>query len=134
MNVLSGKSILVVDDDEFLREVLGDIFRLQKCLVSEADSGDSALEKIKAQHFDVVLTDVRMPGGDGITLAAEIQKLPAPRPLVFICSGFNDLTPEMAKKLDILKAFEKPFGHQELIKVISSHLLKQEPTNLTSKA
>ena len=67
--------ILIVDDDRRMTHTLSDILTLQGYTVSEAWSGPIALEKVKAEFFDCVLTDVRMPGMNGVELHRELQKL-----------------------------------------------------------
>lgn len=122
MKLFSGIQILVVDDDDLLREVICDIFTSEGANVSEADNGTKALLMIQNQNYDVVVSDVRMPGGDGITLAKNISELSGAKPLVFICSGFNDLNTEKADQLNIQKIFEKPFDHKHMIAEVSQKL------------
>lgn len=122
MKIFNGIKFLVVDDDELLREVLAEVLYSRGAEVTEAKNGDLAFTLVKKNHYDVVISDVRMPGGDGLTLAKNISELSGDKPLVFICSGFSDLSIDDAKKLNILKVFEKPFEHQILINEISSKL------------
>jgi YesN/AraC family two-component response regulator len=70
-----GERILIVDDEDGIREVLRDFFQDQGFEVSEAADGTGALEMVRKEHFDVVLTDLRMPGLDGITLLKEIRHI-----------------------------------------------------------
>jgi two-component system response regulator FlrC len=124
MNLFAGKKVLVVEDDEMLREMICDIFKSENAKVAEASNGAVALLMIQKDHFDVVLSDVRMPGGDGISLAENLFNRPQPKPLMFICSGFNDLSPEKAKALNVCKVFEKPFDHNVMLGEISRWLQK----------
>ena len=114
MNALSGRHILVVDDDALMREVVAEIFTDRGAQVTEAENGVDAFSLVRSQKFDVVFTDVRMPGGDGITLAKEIHNLTGHKPLVFVCSGFSDLLPEVQKELGIIRVFNKPFSEDEI--------------------
>lgn len=123
MKLFDGIKMLIVDDDELLREVICDIFASEGAGVSEADSGVAALAMIQHHRYDVVISDVRMPGGDGITLAKNISELSGEKPLVFICSGFNDLNTEKACLLNIQKIFEKPFDHKHMITEVSQKLM-----------
>ena len=122
MKFLTGIKILVVDDDEMIREMIGDIFREENADVTEAENGKLAFSLIEKNQYDVVFSDVRMPGGDGISLAKNISDLSGRRPLVFVCTGFSDLTPEKAKECSISEIFEKPFDHKEMIQTIYRHL------------
>lgn len=67
--------ILVVDDEEIIRESLSFVLKKEGYLVEEAENGKAAYDKIVADSFDVVITDLEMPGMKGIQLVEEIQKL-----------------------------------------------------------
>lgn len=123
MRVLDGNRILIVDDDEMLREMLNDVFTLSGAVVEEAENGRRAFEKIKTSEFDAVVSDIRMPGGDGIELAANIQNLDYDsRPILYVCSGYNDMSQDMVKKLDIKRVFEKPFDIESMVQTVADGL------------
>ncbi len=67
--------ILVVDDEEIIRESLSFVLKKEGYLVEEAENGKVAYDKIVEDSFDVVITDLEMPGMKGIQLVEEIQKL-----------------------------------------------------------
>ena len=122
MKILNGNRKLIVDDDEMLREMLNDVFTLSGAVVEEAENGKRALEKIRNSIFDAVVSDIRMPGGDGIELAANIQTLTSTKPLLFVCSGYNDMSQDMVKKLDIKRVFEKPFDIENMVQTVADGL------------
>lgn len=128
MSMLDGKKILVVDDDEMLRDAVADVFKFNGAEVTEAENGEIAFSLVQRNQYDVVFSDVRMPGGDGITLAKNISELPGDKPLMFIYSGFNDLTKEKAAELNILKVFEKPFEQKLMLKEICARLAEVKKT------
>ena len=65
--------ILVVDDEEIIRESLSFVLKKEGYLVEEAENGKVAYDKMVANFFDVVITDLEMPGMKGIQLVEEIQ-------------------------------------------------------------
>ena len=67
-NPLAGRSILVVDDDPGVRESVAEILRQEQCRVVPAADGLQALDALQRQSFDLVLSDVVMPGMDGYEL------------------------------------------------------------------
>ncbi len=67
-------TILVVDDDPFMAKTLTDILDLKGFEVLAAHSGAEALEILRNQRVDVLLTDVRMPDMDGVTLYRQTRK------------------------------------------------------------
>lgn len=67
--------ILVIDDEEIIRESLSFVLKKEGYLVEEAENGKVAYDKILASSFDVVITDLEMPGMKGIQLVEKLQKL-----------------------------------------------------------
>ena len=67
------KNILVVDDDNLVNEFVTETLKRLNYSVSSATSGAEALEMIESRDFDLVLSDVRMPEMDGITLLEKNQ-------------------------------------------------------------
>lgn len=118
---LKNKQILVVEDDEMMRETLAELISECGAVVTTANNGNSAFDLVKTNFFDAVITDVRMPHGDGITLAQNIKTL-AIKPLVFICSGYNDLTSEDYNRLNISAVFEKPYNFSSLVNSLVTRL------------
>lgn len=73
------KQILIIDDEDFIRETYRDAFELASYNVFESANAFDALEKIYAQYFDAILLDIMMPQMDGIML---IEKLLAEPPVM----------------------------------------------------
>ena len=65
--------ILVVDDEEGVRSFLAESLELDGHQIEEAESGEQALVRLRARSFDLVLTDLRMPGMDGMQLLEKVQ-------------------------------------------------------------
>ncbi|MBX2994609.1 MAG: response regulator [Bdellovibrionaceae bacterium] len=120
--MLQGKAILVVDDEPDLREILCDEFQLEGAEVNNAPNGQEALKKVEANPPDIVVSDLRMPGGDGVTLAKELKNRNAVSPLVVLMTGFADLTAEEAYEIGAEGFMTKPF-HLESVRENLSRLL-----------
>ena len=100
--------ILVVDDDEVIRETLCELLSLEY-VCQTAETAEEALAKLEAQVFDVVLTDVSMPGLSGMELLNRVLQLYPGTPVIMI-SGLSDQ--EQAQSLLKMGAFDyllKPF-------------------------
>jgi DNA-binding NtrC family response regulator len=69
------KKILVVDDDDFMRETVGDVLVEKGYSVSLADSGEIAVEKFKNEFYDIILLDLKMQGIDGFQTYQQIKKI-----------------------------------------------------------
>jgi len=81
---MSAENILVVDDEQSMAQFLGIVLRKEGYQVSTAHNGRDALDKVKAEAFDVVITDIKMPGMDGIQLLQGIKKLDPSLPVVIM--------------------------------------------------
>lgn len=123
-NPLEGKRILLVDDEDFLREVLCEIFNSHGAITRSAENGTIALDLLKSEKFDAVISDIRMPGGDGLSLAENINTQLDYQPKIFLCSGFNDIPPEKTNTLDVVEIFTKPFSVDKMIDSVSQALQK----------
>jgi CheY-like chemotaxis protein len=92
MKSLKDATVLVVDDEDELREIFVDEFRAIGAKVFEARQGVEALEILRREKIDVLLSDVRMPGGDGISLIRNIDKEIRPQTCdVFVLGLFRAL-------------------------------------------
>ncbi len=124
MKALDKISILVVDDEEALREILIEELTYHGATVVGADNGTLAFELLKKQTYDVVISDVRMPGGDGINLLKDIDRALFPKPKIFLCTGFSDLSELNAKNLGVLEVFPKPFDMEKMVQSVFKALSK----------
>ncbi len=92
------KSILIVDDEEYIRQSFIDYFEDRHWLVFDAESGESALELLKTQICSVAIVDIRMTGMDGETFIRNASKK-YPDMVFVICTG----SPEYDTSEDILR-------------------------------
>lgn len=100
--------ILVVDDDEVIRDTLCELLS-QDHSCQTAETAEDALAKLGARSFDVVLTDISMPGLSGMELLKRVLRM-YPGTRVIVVSGLSDQ--EQAQSLIALGAFDyllKPF-------------------------
>src|SRR5919197_3170996 len=81
---MSAEKILVVDDEQSLAQFLGIVLRKEGYHVVTANNGRDALDKVKAENFDVVITDIKMPGMDGIQLLQGVKKHDPSLPVVIM--------------------------------------------------
>lgn len=120
--------IILVDDEEEVRKSIIrkiDWTAVGFTVVGDAENGEDALEKIENLEPDVVLTDIRMPYMDGLTLAERIrQKYPSMKIVIF--SGYDDFEyAKQAIKLNVTEYILKPVNVEEL-----TAILKRIKTNL----
>ncbi len=113
-------TILVVDDSASIRNMV--TFALEQAghQVVEAENGQVGLKKAQAGRFDLVLTDVNMPIMDGITLCAELRKLPAFKftPILVLTTESSDSMKQKGKSAGATGWLVKPFNPEKLLSTI----------------
>jgi two-component system response regulator PilR (NtrC family) len=114
--------ILVVDDEISMREFLGILLEREGYLVDLAESGDAALPKLESTVYDLVISDVKMPGLDGIGLLTRIKEK-SPDTAVLMVTAFSAAEQAVeAMKLGAYDYIAKPFNVEE-IKIIVRNAL-----------
>lgn len=122
--MFKGKTILVVDDEPDLREILKDEFEYSGALVLEASNGKSALEIVQKNEVDCIVSDIRMPGGDGIFLLKAVKSLNPKKPSMILTTGFADIHPSEAYNLGVEGFITKPFDLDAVRDVVAGQILK----------
>lgn len=119
-----GASILVVENDPELRRVI--TIRLTRAghRCTEAGTGAQALGEWQLRSFDLVVSDLNMPGGDGIALADALQRDEAV-PIIFI-TGFREDYKRRLRQVKDVTVLEKPFDPAFLIELIEAALIGRE--------
>lgn len=121
--LLLDKKILVVDDEDLLREILVEDLASAGATVVDAANGSLAFELLQKQRFDAVVTDIRMPDGNGIALIKNINShFLNEKPKIFVCSGYNDFTLDQIEAATVTFTFDKPFDRETFIQTIAKFL------------
>jgi YesN/AraC family two-component response regulator len=110
-----SKKMLIVDDEPIIREILRETFEACDFVVHEAENGRKAFQLIQEISYDCVLSDVRMPGGDGVELAKNIFQIAEKKPKLFLITGHAEGVAELVKDCGVIKVFDKPFNFRELM-------------------
>jgi two-component system response regulator PilR (NtrC family) len=101
-------AILIVDDDDAVRDILYDLFS-EEHLCHAAGTAEQALSFLHEQSYDVVLTDISMPGLSGLELLGHLRQEQPDSPVIVI-TGINDRThAEGLKRLGAFDYILKPF-------------------------
>ncbi len=130
------KSILVVDDEENIRLMLGSVLGAEGYDVVLADSGAQALKAMKEQTFDLVLSDIRMPKMTGLELLDAALQI-SPQTVVIMMSAYGSVdTAIEAMKRGAYDYIAKPFKTDEVVLVLRKaeerETLKRENLKLKS--
>jgi two-component system, NtrC family, response regulator HydG len=113
--------ILLVDDEETLVTLNKKLLELYDFDVVPATSGNEALAILKKSTFDAVVTDIKMPDGDGVYLLEEITKMNI-NPIVFLVTGYSDFTPKEIQDKGAHGLFRKPLDIETLVEKINHEL------------
>ncbi len=136
-SVESSIRVLVIDDDEYILELLGEFLADSGYDVSTADSGEEALEQIKSASPDVALVDYKMPGMDGLETIRRIGEISSDT-VTIIMTGFPTLDSSiMAIKFGASDYILKPFKLKEvslsLQKAVKEQKMKSEMSQLRKR-
>ncbi len=128
MTDLSGEDVakvLVVDDEEVIREILADFLTMEGFYVRTAEDGSDALVELSRDRFDLVLSDLKMPNMGGLELLGAIRKH-TPHVVTIIMTGFGTVeTAIEAMKQGAYDYVLKPFKVEEVVHTIRRGLEKQ---------
>ena len=115
-------SILVVDDELLIRDLLYDFFQQQGWTISVAESGERALEILRVRKIDLVLTDIKMPQIDGLTLTSQ-DRAKYPEMPVVLMTGYPSVeTAVEGIRAKVSDYIIKPFNINKLFKTLKSQL------------
>ncbi len=123
MKDFEGKKILIAEDDDDLREVIATELQYLGAEVRTAASGEEALGILFGFSADLVISDIRMPNGNGIHLIQRVKEHNIEIPVVVFMTGYSDLDLPQAFDLGAERILSKPFDLDEFIAAISKILL-----------
>ncbi len=117
--------VLVVDDEQSMRDFLAIMLKKEGHEVVTAGNGTDALKSVQAEIFDLVISDVKMPGIDGIGLLKAIKEVSAETVVIMITAYATAETAVEAMKLGASDYVIKPFKIDELKLIINNSLEKR---------
>lgn len=108
------KTVLVVDDEFEIREMLHDFLSLKGFKVMLASNGEEGLNLFKENSIDAVIMDLRMPKMDGIQCSREIKKIDPEFPIIIITGHLNEDYKRDLKSISIKALLDKPLDIHRL--------------------
>jgi CheY-like chemotaxis protein/anti-sigma regulatory factor (Ser/Thr protein kinase) len=120
-----GLKVLVVDDEDYVRDLLLDILEREGCEVTSAAEGREALRLFESQEFDAVLTDVGLPGMSGWELARYIRERNGSVPLAIITGWGDTVSPEEQTAAQADWVVAKPFSIERIISIVNEIALRK---------
>ncbi len=119
-------TILLVDDEDLLREGVREILEMSDHTVIEAGDGQQALEKFAVNNVDLVITDVVMPNMDGVDFVTKLRELFPEVPILTISGGSRVVSARFGLDSALLSganaSLTKPFNAKQLLEKVSQLL------------
>lgn len=115
-------TVLIVDDEPDILELMEEEFRYCGYSTVTAICGNNAIKVLDSNNIDIVISDYKMPNGNGMAVLAHVNKM-LKRPAFFFVSGQADVSVDDALRAGAKKFFSKPFDLDELIKEIEKDFI-----------
>ena len=118
-------SVLLVDDDDLFRGMLNELLTGEEFEVREASDGRQRIKLYVEQSTDIVITDLVMPGKEGLEMIVEMKRLHAGIKIIAMSGGGRGSSQnylKMAKAFGAQIVLAKPFSHREILEAISQVL------------
>ena len=102
--------ILVIDDEQGIRDLLGTILRRKGYDVVLAESGRKGLELFRREHPDVIVLDLKMPGMDGLTVLQQVRSLNPKQPVIILTGAWTPEAEQQVRALGVTEFVGKEFS------------------------
>lgn len=122
------KSIIVIEDDEFLRDNISEILEGEGYSVTKAANGSEGIKFIRNNKFDVILCDILMPGIDGYEVLKNVNNMTLKIPPAFIFLTAKTDRQDLRKGMELGASdfITKPFVRDEIINAVQTQIAKRE--------
>ena len=123
------EKILIVEDEAVIRNALSKLLERHEYSVSEADSVNSALENYSLDAYDLIISDLRLPGAPGTDLIKHAGDVP-----VLIMTSYASLRSAVdSMKSGAVDYIAKPFNHDEMLEAVAAIIANHSPQNIPSE-
>jgi DNA-binding NtrC family response regulator len=120
---LRDMKILLIDDDEWIRDSLRIFFEAEGCMISALETAEEGLKALEHQKFEIIITDYKLPGMDGLTFLKQIQSSHPDVKKILITAYKTEAVVNEAKKVGVQHLIAKP---------ITSDILEASLIHLTA--
>lgn len=124
---MTGYSLLIVDDEAQMRELICMYARREGYRCTEAEDGEQALMLLERQAFDLIVLDVMMPGLDGLTFCMKVRET-SDIPIIFVTARGGEADKVSGLKMGADDYVVKPFSPRELLARIEALLRRTHPS------
>jgi YesN/AraC family two-component response regulator len=117
--------VLLVEDEPLIRDSLRRFFANENCAIMAVETGEDALEIIKGNDCDIIITGYRLPGMDGLEFLKRAQRLNARVKKILLTAYMTEAVISEAFRLGVHEFIEKPFSMEDLEEAIVRILEKR---------
>ncbi len=129
---LKEMKILLIDDDEWIRDSLSLFFQSEGCHLLALETAEEGLEKLKKQAYDIIITDYKLPGMDGLEFLKRIKDShPDALTILVTAYGSKDVFLK-ARKMRVQDFIDKPFTIETIEDSLSRLIRNREQENRSS--
>ena len=125
-NELKQVKTLLVDDDELIRDSLSIAFKNKGCFIRAAESAEEGLKAIKEEQFDVIISDFRLPGINGLDFLKLATMVPPQAVHILITAYRDEYLFSEAIRMGVAEFIQKPFSVKALVALLAFALKRQE--------
>ena len=129
---LKDKKILLVDDDEWIRDSLTVYFGAEGCHMLAVETAEEGLELLKQQEYDIILLDYKLPGIDGLTFSKKIQEIRPDAIKILITAYKSKEVVSEARNAGIQDLIDKPFTIKTIEDSMSRLIQRNEEVQKSS--
>jgi CheY-like chemotaxis protein len=126
--MMRSRKVLVVDDDAVVNRSITRVLSGEGYQVRETMSGKEALAELDHQQYDLVFTDIKMPGMDGLEMTSRVKKAHPGVPVVVITGFGTEANESRAKELGVAGFLRKPLTPEMIIENADRALREREET------
>jgi two-component system response regulator PilR (NtrC family) len=127
-------SLLIIDDELSMRQFLKILLEKEGYSVEVAENGQAALDLARKQHFDLAISDIRMPGINGLELLAALKEHNQEMPVIMITAFASPEDAVTAMKYGAFDYITKPFNVDEIKNVITAALARKHKNEIRNPA
>jgi DNA-binding response OmpR family regulator len=119
-------NILVVDDNEDMCQIISDVLRAEKYMVGIAHDGESALNELKRETYDVMVLDYKLFDMTGLDVLEKLKETVPPLSTIMISAFGSESVKARARELEVYDFIDKPFDVNALLRVIKKAFSEKE--------
>ncbi|BBO70838.1 hypothetical protein DSCA_47680 [Desulfosarcina alkanivorans] len=116
---LKHKKILLIDDDEWIRDSMGSFFDSEGCLFEAVETAEAGIDLVRIRDYDIIISDYRLPGMDGLAFFNRIRDARHTAIKILITAYGDDALADKSAEAGINDYIQKPFDMRDIEDALS---------------